>query len=342
MAEESKIIEEVLAETDSNEQDNFDPTAFLGGSVEASHDLVDKPNTETPSKEVVTENATEVEEDGDFSWDNVDVKSEEVEEVAEPAAEEKPTEEETEDDWDSGEEPEKVDKAEPSEFNWEEIGKEAGIDASNKEEFIAKIKDALKPQVDDNDTIKNLSTFLDLTDLELVTADMRASKYDDDAIEDTVDRLKDSGLLKREATLIRQQLTKHIHGEKDRLRTEKAKEEKQKTDTALESKKQLQDFIKGKDEFFGGKVSQKEKKQLYGYITKGDFAQDIFESHANVAEAAFLWQNKNKIFKMIKTQGVEQGKSKVLDGITSPSRGNRSSNNFEAPKKGFDPSKFLG
>ena len=336
MAEESKIIEEAVNASEETKQESFDPSAFLS---ESTAEVVETMTDEEQPQEATSEETTETESDADFSWDSVETNTEVEAKVDEPEAETK--EQETEDWDDVEEEVAKEEQPAPAELDWESISKETGIEATSKEEFIAKVQDAMKPQVSDNDTIKNLNGYLDLSDKDLVIADMRASKYDDDAIDDTIDRLTDAGLLKREATLIRQQLTKHIHNEKDRLRNEKVQAEKQKAEKATKSRKELQSFIRNKEEFFGGKVSQKDKKQLYSYITKGDFAQDIFESHANVAEAAFLWRNKEKIFKMIKTQGVEQGKSKVLDGITSPSRGNRSSNNFEAPSKGFDPKKFM-
>lgn len=336
MAEESKIIEEAVNASEETKQESFDPSAFIG---ESTAEVVETITDEEQSQEATSEETTETESDADFSWDSVETDTEVEAKVDEPEAETK--EQETEDWDDVEEEVAKEEQSAPAELDWESISKEAGIEATSKEEFIAKVQDAMKPQVSDNDTIKNLNGYLELSDKDLVIADMRASKYDDDAIDDTIDRLTDAGLLKREATLIRQQLTKHIHNEKDRLRNEKVQAEKQKAEKAKKSRKELQSFIRNKEEFFGGKVSQKDKKQLYNYITKGDFAQDIFESHANVAEAAFLWRNKDKIFKMIRTQGVEQGKSKVLDGITSPSRGNRSSNSFEAPAKGFDPNKFM-
>jgi len=333
MAEESKIIEEVISSTEESTTDQgFDPTSFMSTPEENT------PDVEQENNEVVednTENQTVESDDDSFSWDSVNVEEPvaETEEVVEETKE-------TEEDWDS--EVTNTEKEEVStEFNWEEIGKETGIEAASKEEFIEKVKDAMKPPVQENDVIKNLNTFLDLSDKELVIADMRAAKYDDETIEDTIDRLDTAGLLKREAAMVRNQLTKHIHNEKDRIRVEQKKLEQQKTESATKSRKELQSFIKGKEEFFGGKVSLKDKKQLYNYITKGNFAQEVFESHANVAEAAFLWRNKEKIFKMVRTQGVEQGKSKILDGITSPSKGNRSNKSFEAPKKGFDPTKFM-
>ena len=338
MAEESKLIEEVVNETEnSNESQSFDPTSFLGEATEQVEEIVE--NKETTNENVDVAPQEETADDSDnFSWESVEVE----EPKSEEQTEEVEAEAETEEDWDSEDEQPVAEETSTESIDWESISAETGISASNKEEFIQQVKEALKPEVQPNDTIKNLNSYLELSDKELVIADMRAAKYSDDDIEDTIDRLDTAGLLKREATLVRQQLTKHIHSEKDRIRQEQKQAEVEKTENAKKSRQDLQNFIKNKEEFFGGKVSQKDKKQLYGYITKGKFAQDVFESHANVAEAAFLWQNKDKIFKMIKTQGVEQGKSKVLNGITSPSRGNRSSNSFEAPSKGFDPKKFLG
>ena len=339
MAEESKLINELLSDSKETTQDKgFDPTSFLSGAGDDATSLAESLTTETEdSKEVET---TDNQEDG-FSWGDVEDETqvEEEEKVEEPAKEEVVAEE-SDDDWDEVESKDDAEQEVAAEFDWEGIGKEAGVEATSKEEFIAKIKDLQKPPVQENDIIKNLNSFLEMDDKDLVIADMRAAKYEDEDIADTVDRLQDAGLLKREAGLVRQQLTKHIHGEKDRIRKEEKESEQQKTEGAKNSRKELQSFIKDKEEFFGGKVSHKDKKQLYNYITKGDFAQEVFETHANVAEAAFLWRNKEKIFKMVRTQGVEQGKSRILDGITSPSRKNHSSKSFEAPKKGFDPSKF--
>lgn len=339
MAEESKLIDEVLSTSEeATQNEGFDPTSFLSNAGDDATGLAESLTTTTEETNEVE--ATDNQEDG-FSWGDVEEETPVVEEevVEEPSKEEVEADD-SDDDWDEVEVKDEVKQEVAAEVDWEGISKEAGFEATSKEEFIAKIKDLQKPPVQENDIIKNLNSFLEMDDKDLVIADMRAAKFDDEDIADTVDRLQDAGLLKREAGLVRQQLTKHIHGEKDRIRKEEKESEQQKTESAKNSRKELQSFIKGKEEFFGGKVSQKDKKQLYNYITKGNFAQEVFETHANVAEAAFLWRNKEKIFKMVRTQGVEQGKSRILDGITSPSRKNHSSKSFEAPKKGFDPRKF--
>ena len=175
MAEESKLVEEVIASTEETKQEGFDPTSFLGGESQPSQDVSSQP-VET---EAVQESVEKELDMDDFSWDSIEAKKEEVEE--EPVEEIVQAKEETEEDWDSEETEEVVESKTTEEFNWNELSKETGVEAESKEEFIAKVQEALKPQVSDNDTIKNLNGFLELTDKDLVIADMRASKYDDDA-----------------------------------------------------------------------------------------------------------------------------------------------------------------
>ena len=331
---ENSIIEQVVSE---EKEKAFDPTSFISSETakeivsieetEPAEVLVDGTTSEGTQEEVVEESQEPTVDDDGFSWD--DVKVEAVEEV--PVVEEVKEEEE---DWDKVTE-------EPEAFNWEEVGTEIGVQAKTKEEFVAQVKEMMANPVQDNDVIKNLQGFLKESDGDLVSADMKAAGYDEDHIDDTLRRLKDSGLLVREATQIRNQLTTHIKNEKSKIRESAANKEKESKDSQIESRKGLQSHIKEQKKFFGGKVTPVEKKELYNYIVKGDFSEEVFKSHANVAEAAFLWRNKDRIFKMMKTRGVEQGKSSILDNITSPSKNNRSDNSFETKSEGFDPKSFL-
>jgi len=345
MAEESKIIEEVVsqAEETKTEEKAFDASAFTGYDSEKKGNTLDKEALEETSKESEeptsevqdSEEPQEPSEKSDsFSWEDVETKVEEVEEKSEPVAEEK------EEDWDE-EVTEPEAEVKTAEIDWSEMGQELNINANTKEEFVSQVKQMMETPIQDNDVVGNLKGFLDLSDKDLVIADLKAANYDDDYISDTVDRMEDAGLIKREATTIRHQLNKHITTERQKLVAEQKKTEQEEKQKALESKKGLQKLIKGKDEFFGGKVSPTEKKNLYNYIIKGNFAEEVFSTHANVADAAFLWRNKEKIFKMIRTQGVEQGKSTVLNGITSPSRNSSNTMNYAPKGKGFNPKDFL-
>jgi hypothetical protein len=331
MAEESNLIEQA-----SNTENGFDANAFISSETAKDIESIEESSTEqevqtedTNQQEVETtgqNDETEKSSDEDFNWDNIEVESK----SEETNTEEQPKEE----DWDSVE-------TDSGSFDWNELGSELNINASSKEEFVQQVKNMIENPVEDNNTIENLQEYLKGSDEDLVIADMKASNYDEEYVADTIARLKDSGLLKREATQIRMQLQGYIQKERTKLRENQANSEREAQQQQVEARKGLQNHIKSRDEFFGGKVSTQEKKNLYNYITNGDFSQEIFDTHANVAEAAFLWKNKDKIFKMIKTQGVEQGKSKILEGITSPSKNTRSSNSFKQKSDGFDPNAFL-
>ena len=331
---ENSIIEQVVSE---NKEAAFDPTSFISSDAAKDLETIEQDVAPREETENVTqqeeaaplqskESQTEVIDDDGFSWDDVEVEAKE--EVVEEKIEE-------EEDWDE------VPKVEPSSSDWENIGTEFGVEAKTKEELVSKVKEMMQNPVKDNDVIVNLQNFLKESDADLVAADMKAAGYDEENIDDTVKRLKSSGLLVREATQIRTQLQTHIKNEKGRLRSEKSDSEKQEKESKITARKDLQTHIKDQEKFFGGKVTPVEKKELYNYIVKGDFSEEIFKSHANVAEAAFLWRNKSRIFKMMKTRGVEQGKSSILDNITSPSKNNRSDNSFETKSEGFDPKSFL-
>lgn len=337
---ENSIIEQVVSE---EKEKAFDPSSFISSETAKEMESIEETTEETKSsteqetetgvqaKESTTEtkpSSDESAEDDGFSWDEVEVEAKQEEVVEE-------VKEEVDEDWDE------TPATESTDTNWGEIGTELGVEAGTKEELVAKVKDMIENPVKDNDVIKNLNGFLKEADADLVAADMKAAGYDDDHVEDTVKRLKDSGLLVREATQIRQQLQTHIKNEKARLRDDKANAEKQAQENQTTARKGLQQHIKGQKKFFGGKVTPTEKKELYNYIVKGDFSDEIFKSHANVAEAAFLWRNKERIFKMMKTRGVEQGKSSILDNITAPSKNNRSDNSFETKSEGFDPKSFM-
>lgn len=338
MAEENSIIEQVTSEQPTK---GFDANAFISSETAKDISSIEETNQQEASSEEEVETKDSVQQETeetkqgdestesdseDFNWGEIEVepKSEESDKPETPKDE----------DWDKVE-------SENVSLDWNELGTELNIQANSKEEFVKQVKSMIENPVQDNDTINNLQEYLKSTDEQLVIADMKASKYDDEYIEDTVSKMKDAGLLKREATQIRMQLQNYIQKERNAIRDNKAQAEKENIQKQKEARKGLQSHIKSRKDFFGGKVNQQEKKNLYNYITTGDFSKEIFETHANVAEAAFLWKNKDKIFKMIRTQGVEQGKSKILNNITSPSKNNRSSAPFKQKSDGFDPKAFL-
>lgn len=328
MSEENKtgenLVEQVEQEAvETKEESGFDAKAFASGETEAKVEEKDEP-AEEPKEE---------EDDGNFKWNSVET---------ETKGEEPKSEEE---DWDAV--PETDSKSETTEpetkgadIDWAGLAKELGVEAKDKESLKAAISQARQP-VSESETLNTLKGYLDMSDKELVLADLKASGMEEEEAKDTLVRIEDSGLLKREATSARKQITDYISNETDRLRKiekERAKEQKQRD---LETKTSLQNYLKEKEDFFGGKINTAEKKDLYKYIISGDFAKEVYGNHANVADAAFLWKYKDKIFKMLQGQGMEKGKAAVLNKITNPDLGRRS-RHVEVPKSsGFDPAEFM-
>ena len=113
-------------------------------------------------------------------------------------------------------------------FDWNEVGSEIGVEAKNKEEFVQQVKNLIENPVKDNQKISEIQEFIKRSDEDLVIADMQASKFDDDYIEDTVNKLKESGLLKRSKLRLEHNFRTHITkvcSERLVLRDEKCSEQ---------------------------------------------------------------------------------------------------------------------
>tara|TARA_B110000091_G_scaffold175193_1_gene189566 strand:+ start:2728 stop:3741 length:1014 start_codon:yes stop_codon:yes gene_type:complete len=331
-------------ETLSEEVKAFNPEAFAGldalvekvGQVDQDQSNEEESSAlmgETDTNQAAT--AEEEEDDSDFDWNE-----EEAEEDAEANSEEVIAKE---DDWDVEEAPEGEEDNEeekPSnEINWDAVAEQLGLEGASKEDIVKSLSSKNEPEVK-NDTTKKYEGYLQLTDRELLGADMKATGMDEYDVDDSLDKMEDSGMLKHEALKIRKQLRNAIRTEKSSVKEKKDSETQEKSDSQDQARKDLQVELKGFKNYLGGKVTVEQRKDLYKYITNGDFNKDIYESHANVAEAAFLWKNRSQLQKMLRSQGFEDGKGSVLDNLT-----NRGGRGTSKPKyksgDGFNPAAFM-
>ena len=335
MSEQEKSGEDLIEkveEATSQEQEeskeeipSFDAKAFADNEADVTNETKEEVKEETTQEE--SEETSEEGED-DFEWGSVEDKKVEASE--------------TDEDWDpTPKEEEKKESIEEAVYDWETLGKELGVSAKNEQEFKQAVNKALKTPAPVNDSIQNLQDYLKLTDKSLVKSDLEASGLQKEEIEDTLSRLQDAGLLKREAVMIRKNLQNYIANEREKLRNTQNRKKQEEEQLNLKTRKSLQGYIKSKEDFFGGKVKTKDKKELYNYITSGDFAEEVYSDVANVADAAFLWKYKDKIFKMLRGQGMETGKASVLNKITNPNLGRRSQHVDARKKSGFDPVEFM-
>ena len=70
-------------------------------------------------------------------------------------------------------------------------------------------------------------------------------------------------------------------------------------------------------------------------------AEDIWNSHDNASEVAMFMLFKDKFAKILRNQGLEDGKASILNDITSPSLSSKSRPKTSVKKSGFDPAAFM-
>lgn len=254
-------------------------------------------------------------------------------------------EEAQEDDWSF--EDEATPETDPNEagrdeVNWARVAAELGLDSgSTKEE----IKQALKNKeeaVKEEETVDEfakLQEILRLDDKSIMVEELKARGFAESEIEDYVDRLEDAGTLKYEALKVKNDIRKHIVDQEAQAKAKEEADQKEKAKQVEENKLALQKTIKEREDFYGYNLGKEQKKEVYNYITSGDFYKDLSASHEEVFEQAMFKLFKERVFDLQSKKGYEDGKSQILDNITSPDLG-RTSKPRPMSTKGFDPSQF--
>ena len=342
MAEEqTNLVAETTQETpqetqtetpvESTEEKQFDPLAFATDQMMEQYQ--GKYNEEAADKaEASTESVEQTEETDGFSWDNIEV--------------EKPQEEaqEVDQDWDAPVETQPDTKnesvEETGEIDWTKVSKELGISANGKDEIIKALNSPFIEQPN-NEMIDKLNTYLNLSDRELIGAEMKTDGMEDFEIEEAIDKMEDSGVLKREAYRIKRQLNNAIEQEKQKFFKEKQEQELSNKEKVERNKKDLQGHLKSLQTFMGGSVTKGQAQDAYKYITSGKMAEDIWKSHDNASEVAMFMLFKDKFAKILRSQGLEDGKASILNDITSPSLSSKSRPQTQTKSSSFDASAFM-
>lgn len=325
MSEEKK--EGLVEETVNQENNEFDISAFTGEDTSVAVE------TEEATEEVEETNSENVEETEDsFSWDNIKLEEEEVESTEEETKEEDAWEFENET------EEEEVPSAE-TKASWEKLANDLGLEVESYEQLVNAIDSAVNP-VPVNEKVNQLRSYLKYTDKQLMMADFVSQGMTKEEAKQEVDSLASIGLLKREALALKRDIKNAADTEERRLVQEQQSLEQEELEAVEDNRKELIGYLKENEKFFGGKVSKKEREDIFKYVTSGGFDNDMNASHANVAQMAFLWKNHKKIFKMVSNDGFEKGKSSVLDNITSPDLGRRAGARKNPKPQGFDPTAF--
>ena len=335
MSEESKLVDEVVESTPTEtteSKDGFNPLAFAGDEIYNPKDEIKTEETQE-TKEPKTETAEEtVEEDG-FSWDKVELDSEED------------ATQEEEYDWE-GTTAEKVEeKPAQDDLDWNRFGKELGIESASKDDIINAInalqQKAQQPQAPVTNQISELKSYLNYTDRDLVAEELKADGIEDSEIEESLDKLEDSGMMKMKAKSIRRVINNAIDQQTAAAQQQAQQTTAQRKQAAEQAKKELRNQIKNMNEFMGGKVTKKQKEEVYRYAT-GDLMKDIYANHANVADVAMFMLYRKQIEKILRSQGLEDGKAAIMDSIVSPNLNTgKGKSNFKVKTGKFDPKAFM-
>jgi len=337
MSEESKLVEEVVDNTTETKESNdkFNPLAFNSDQPYNAEEEKETEETEeaesTEAAESKEETTEETEEEG-WSWDST------KEEAKEKGEEEY--------DWE-GTSAEKTEEAPTAEeaLNWSRVGKELGIEITSKDEFVNAInslqQQAQQQQAPVNDQVTELRSYLNFSDRDLVAEELKADGIEDSEIEESLDKLEDSGMMKMKAKSIRRVINNAIDQQTAQAKNKAAQENQKRKEQAENAKKELKNQIKNMNEFMGGKVTKKQKEEVYRYAT-GDMMKEIYANHANVADVAMFMLYRKQIEKILRSQGLEDGKAAIMDSIVSPNlNSGKSKSNFKVKSGKFDPKAFM-
>ena len=340
MAEESKLVEDVVENNETTAltgvEDKFNPLAFTEDVYNADEEET-KETKETKdvegTKEVEeVESTNEDDADDKWAWDS--------------KKEDKELEKEEEYNWEgtTDEKSEETPTTQES-LNWAKVGEELGIEIESKEHFIQALNHlqeaAQQQQAPANDQTAELRSYLNFSDRDLVSEELKADGIEDSEIEESLDKLEDSGMMKMKAKSIRRVINNAIDQQTSQDKQQAQQSEQQRKQQAENAKKELKTQIKGMNEFMGGKVTKKQKEEVYRYAT-GDMMKEIYADHANVADVAMFMLYRKQIEKILRSQGLEDGKAAIMDSIVSPNLNNgKSKSNFKVKSGKFDPSAFM-
>ena len=340
--DESKLVEEVVENTETTtteNKDDFNPLAFTSDTYgenekkEESEDVeTAEAATETTSEiEEKTEEEKEKEEDG-WAWDS---------------SQEEEGEKEEEYDWDGTTETKEEAPTKEEALTWAKVGSELGIEINSKEEFLQTLNNYAQQvqqsqqQAPVNNQVTELRSYLNYNDRDLVAEELKADGIEESEIEESLDKLEDSGMMKMKAKSIRRVISNAIDQQTKQDQQQAQYKEQEAKNSQEKAKKELKNQIKNMNEFMGGKVTKKQKEETYRYAT-GDMMKEIYADHANVADVAMFMLYRKQIEKILRSQGLEDGKAAIMDSLISPNLNTgKSKSNFKVKSGKFDPKAFM-
>jgi hypothetical protein len=235
MAEESKLVEEVVETTEATEKkEDFNPLAFAGDDTYGTkEDIEEEKKEEKQEVEAKEEQTEEQEQEDGWSWDSKT---------------ENQTEKEEEYNWDGVEEKTEEAPTAQEALNWSKVGEELGIEIKSKDEFVQALnslqQQAQKQQAPVNQQVAELNSYLNFSDRDLVAEELKADGIEDSEIEESLDKLEDSGMMKMKAKSIRRVITNAIDQQTAQAQQQQQQSVSQRKQQAENARKELKGQIK--------------------------------------------------------------------------------------------------
>jgi hypothetical protein len=311
------LVEETV-DTQETTQETAETSAEVTFDQNAFSDIQESNDSET-TEETTSENTDEVQDDLEIEWD--------LENTEESSTEQTTETENTEEQAESNSE-----ETTNVEVNYEAISDKIGVEVKSEEDFLNYIQEKDK-KIEElqqmtkgnvtNERIENLKSYISLDDKELLKADFKAQGFTDAEIDEAVDTYVDNGTVKIEAKKIRNTLNRTIDGERNKMIEDQKANAKREEQEVQELRGNIKKFIDNSKTMFGFKMAKDEttlqqvRDSHYKYTTE-KFYKDITESEQTMAEAAWLWKNKDAILNAAKNRGTQTGKKAILDEITVP------------------------
>jgi hypothetical protein len=328
---------------DEVKEEEFNPNAFLETDTVA---------VDTPEDDVEVTDEDKEESTDDSTAEAEDEKQEGGSSTEDDESKEDAEEASADSDWDIvGEtEAEVEDKTETEDDTkvesndneaWRTIADDLGMEVNSVDELKQRLlhqKELAKKGLTNEkvDTWKGLKS---LEDEALVRKELEAKKYSEEEIEDEIDVMIENRTLKGKARDIRNDLDAAIENEIQALSEQPELDDSMSDEEVEEARRELKDYLSKTEEFFGGRVNEKQKDEHYNYIQSGKYFDEVTETAESIAKAAWLWRYRDQITKAFTSKGREIGKKELLDNLQNPEV--HKSNNIPEPQDGFSSAKFL-
>jgi len=154
-----------------------------------------------------------------------------------------------------------------------------------------------------------------------------------------IENLKEAGLLKSQADLVKSQISSDVNDKKEELISSA---QRRVDDASLTVDRELETALKSyKEGFHGLQVSPRDMVDLFKSVKDNSLFNEIESSQANVAEMALLWKNRELFYKASKRPSASDGTKSFMEELQNSKVKVQSGSDTLLSPKSFNPVAFL-